>query len=70
VSSVERWARIVGGKIYLHEENDGWTFVRHGAEASEREISLGELALCYPSAFEAVIKSEKVCYLEAVRDHR
>ena len=41
-----------------------------GAEESEREISLGELALCYPSVFEALIKSEKARYLEEVVSSR
>jgi hypothetical protein len=42
--STERWVYLHdNGQIILHEENDGWTFMRRGAEATEREITLDEL---------------------------
>jgi hypothetical protein len=44
MGAAERWAFIKEGRIFLHEENDGVTFLRRGPEASERGISLGELA--------------------------
>jgi hypothetical protein len=64
-STTERWAFVRDSKIILHTENDGWAFRRHGPEAREREISLGELAACYPSILEALIKTEKARYLRA-----
>jgi len=42
--SMERWVFVRDGKLYLHEENDGPTYLRRGPEASEREITLDELA--------------------------
>lgn len=48
--STERWIRVEeDGTIILHEENDGWTFVRRGAEASERVVTLDYLKKTYSS---------------------
>lgn len=32
--STERWYYIEDGVLYKHVENDGYTYARHGAEAS------------------------------------
>jgi hypothetical protein len=47
------------GKIFMHVENDGWDCIRHGVQAREWEVSLGEMAACYPSDLQALIKNEK-----------
>jgi hypothetical protein len=59
MAAIECWAFIDDGKIILHQENDGAGFLRHGAEATQRVISLGELACRYPSVSESLIKSKK-----------
>jgi hypothetical protein len=39
--STERWLIVEGdGRLILHEENDGWSFLNRGAEAVERPITL------------------------------
>jgi hypothetical protein len=48
--SSERWVRVEDdGTIILHVENDGWTFLRRGAEETERVITLEELKKTYGS---------------------
>jgi hypothetical protein len=66
MGAIERWAFVKDGRIYLHQENDGWTFLRRGPEAVDKEISLGELASRYPSTFEELVKEEKALYHERV----
>ncbi len=41
--SRERWIEIEDGKIMLYSENDGWSYMRDGAERSKREVTLEEL---------------------------
>lgn len=46
--SSERWVRVEDdGTIILHEENDGWTYLRRGAEETECVITLEELRKTY-----------------------
>ena len=38
--STERWLIVrKDGSLVLHEENDGWAFLRNGLQASEEPIS-------------------------------
>jgi hypothetical protein len=44
MGSTESWVYINGdGALVLHTENDGWRFLRRGAEAAERIVTLDEL---------------------------
>jgi hypothetical protein len=56
--STERWVIVKeDGTILLHEENDGWTFMRRGAEATERVIALEELKKSYsPRHYEDALR--------------
>jgi hypothetical protein len=42
MGSTESWLYRKDGKVYRHIENDGWSFLRRGPEASERSPSPGE----------------------------
>jgi len=55
--AMERWTYISDdGQIVLHEENDGWTFLRRGAEAVETIVTLDELKWGYPGRYEEALK--------------
>jgi hypothetical protein len=44
MGAVERWVYVRDdGTIILHEENDGWTFLRRGPEAHEEIVTLDDL---------------------------
>tara|TARA_R100000458_G_C8102650_1_gene128711 strand:- start:49 stop:252 length:204 start_codon:yes stop_codon:yes gene_type:complete len=43
-SQLEQWHFIKDGKIYLHEENDGYQFLKRGAEANDTFIMTVEEA--------------------------
>jgi hypothetical protein len=48
--SEERWGFVdEKGRLMLHTENDGETFLNRGPEAVETEITLDELRASYPS---------------------
>jgi hypothetical protein len=43
VASTEEWIILRNGKLFLHVENDGPRALRHGIEACEYEVTLGQL---------------------------
>ena len=48
--SEERWVFVdEKGRLMLHTENDGETFLNRGPETVETEITLDELRASYPS---------------------
>jgi hypothetical protein len=55
----ERWLVVQkDGRLRLHEENDGWTFLRNGAEASDWIISRESLRSTYPGLYEEMMRSD------------
>jgi hypothetical protein len=63
------------GKLYLHVENDGWAFLRHGPEASEQEVTLDELAARHPWSgvarwlLDALIEQERALKIRTRSPH-
>jgi hypothetical protein len=49
--STDRYLKVYKDKLIMHTENDGWTFLRRGAEAVETEISLARLRSGYPDLY-------------------
>ena len=50
--STEYWVEVEkDGRIFLHKENDGWTFVNRGPERETREVSLRGLKAEYPDSY-------------------
>jgi hypothetical protein len=48
----ERWLVVQkDGRLRMHEENDGWTFLRNGPEASDWVISPEQLRNTYPGLY-------------------
>jgi hypothetical protein len=41
--AVESWVYMKDGVLMIHVENDGPTFLRRGAEAVDRPVTLAEL---------------------------
>lgn len=56
--STERWVSLKDRAVIMHEENDGWTFLRHGAEEREEETTLGKLAAEHPNHLVSLIMEE------------
>jgi hypothetical protein len=56
----ERWFVERDGILYLHEENDGWTFMRKGPQAVECPISPEEAERCYPDTFRRWVAERQV----------
>ena len=55
--SEERWVYInKAGKLILHIENDGASFLRCGAEAVEREVTLEDLQQRYPNQYREAVR--------------
>src|SRR5262249_38125121 len=50
--SAERWVYMKDGVLMLHQENDGYTFMRRGAEAVDEPITLEEVRQHYPLHYE------------------
>ena len=49
-SQSEEWLVVHDdGRIVSHFENDGYAFLRHGAQAIDEEITLKQVAERYPS---------------------
>lgn len=46
------------GTIHLHEENDGWSFLRN-PQHQERVVSLEELKVSYPKLYEQALVKVK-----------
>lgn len=43
--SMDKWIEVTSDKkILMHVENDGWTFMRSGAERVTKEVTLEYLA--------------------------
>lgn len=64
MSAIERWVRLdEAGRLVLHSENDGITFLLRGAEATERVVSLEDLEGRYPRLHRQAIE-----LLEKVED--
>jgi hypothetical protein len=55
--STERWVYEENGKLFRHEENDGYAFLRHGPESVDEELAgLGDPWLVSnPSRFEEAV---------------
>ena len=48
---------IPDGVLMMQVENDGWTYMRRGAEAGDWPVSLGELKKIYsPGHYEKAVK--------------
>lgn len=56
--STERWASLKDRTVIMHEENDGWTFLTHGAEECEEETTLAKLAAEHPNRLVSLIMEE------------
>jgi hypothetical protein len=55
----ERWLVVQkDGQLRLHEENDGWTFLRNGGEALDWIISQESLRNTYPGLYEEMMRSD------------
>ena len=53
--AMERWVYINDdGALVLHE--DGWSFLRRGAEAVEQVVTLDELKRHHPNQYEKAVK--------------
>ena len=44
MSSREKWYFVKEGVLYKHTENDGWAFLRNGAQAEEKPLMTVEEA--------------------------
>ena len=66
MGATESWAYTEDGKLYLHTENDGIVYLRKGAQAVDREISIGELSSNYPTVFKRFVEEEEKAYRTTV----
>jgi hypothetical protein len=48
----ERWVYVKDGQLMMHEENDGWSFLKQGPQASDWPITLEEVRLTYPGHYD------------------
>ena len=56
--STERWLIVrKDGSLVLHEENDGWAFLRNGPQASEEPITAESLRRQYPILYEEYMQA-------------
>ena len=49
----ERWLKLPA--VIFHEENDGWAFVKRGAEAVEKTMTWEEACRIHPSQASALL---------------
>lgn len=50
MSAIERWFYVKDGQLWEHVENDGWAFLRRGAEAVDTPLcSVAEAETRYPA---------------------
>jgi hypothetical protein len=43
MSQIEQWVYVKNGQLMLHTENDGYAFMKHGAEAEDQPVTLETL---------------------------
>jgi hypothetical protein len=55
------WFFIRDGKIIKRVENDGWAFLRDGAQAVEFEVTIEYVKKHHPAYYENYLKDELPC---------
>ena len=55
-SESEHWLYIKNGKFMEHFENDGYSFIRNGAEAREQEVDLNHIRCYYGKVYEEIVQ--------------
>ena len=66
--STERWLIVrKDGSLVLHEENDGWAFLRNGPQASEEPITAESLRRQYPILYEEYMQAMAISANKTLR---
>jgi hypothetical protein len=59
MGATERWCFFNDdGSVTLHVENDGWRFLKRGAEAVETVMTLDELKERYPGQHQKLLEAK------------
>jgi hypothetical protein len=54
--SRERWVYLKDGQLMMHEENDGWSFLKQGPQSGDWPVTLDEVRSQYPNHYEEARK--------------
>jgi len=52
----ERWVYVKDGQLMMHEENDGWSFLKQGPQSADWPVTLEEVRQQYPGHYDEAVE--------------